>query len=103
MPLDGHLTVTVTDRTSVSDVMSSDDGQLRDKLSRGESEERFTLTPPEWRSGADGEASELVPTSAPALVPFGRAHTVRSLRTSGTTCWAYVFDVDPNSKSNIDE
>jgi hypothetical protein len=49
------------------------------------------LEPPHWH---DGDEPMLTPASAPAEVPFGRRHAVRTLG-SARSCFAYVFGAAP--------
>ena len=50
------------------------------------------LEAPRWLADAHGDGCDgMMPTSAPAPIPFAVPHAVRTLGSSAS-CWAYVFD-----------
>ena len=51
------------------------------------------LAPPAWSEAPDGQP-ELRPRAAPAELPLGEAHRVRTTG-SEPSCWAYVFGERP--------
>ena len=71
-------------------------GRLELDTEESGGEQTRSLHPPEW-----GLAEEdFRPASAPAVVPFGRSHAVRTLAGS-TSCWAYVFGIDSHAEERL--
>jgi len=70
---------------------------LQGNLAVDTPEQTLLLWPPAWAVDTTGEIA-LAPASAPATIPLGRAHAVRTLQ-GENSCWAYVFGVSRDASS----
>ena len=97
VPLHGRIEVSLWGRSGNSDsergrVYADSEGSASSQHGPPRS---FQMEPPVWVSNRDGDP-EMRATSAPVEVPFGQAHTVRTLG-GGPSCWCYVFGVQPQA------